>query len=250
MVVLGVFGVSIILFNIFYNPPTCDDRIQNGLEEGVDCGGSCPDLCPVAIKPLRDVWRRAFPVSEGVYAAVAYIENQNETLYVPEVQFEIELYDAERALIGRVSQKTTIMPNSNTPIFVPHILTGQREAASASFRFVKEPMFAEQLYPYGFELLDVQREIEEDEPPYVRATVKHVGEFAVRETDFVIILYDEEGTAIAASRTTEKDMRPEEERIIQFTWVHPLTLRKGLCPGGLCEKEVERVEVVPIIREW
>ncbi len=26
--------------------PTCDDGIQNGDEEGVDCGGSCPNACP------------------------------------------------------------------------------------------------------------------------------------------------------------------------------------------------------------
>ena len=27
------------------NPPTCDDGIRNGDEEGIDCGGSCPDEC-------------------------------------------------------------------------------------------------------------------------------------------------------------------------------------------------------------
>ncbi len=250
MVVLAVFGISAILFSIFYNPPSCDDGVQNGLEEGIDCGGSCPNLCPITVKPLRDVWRRAFPVTDGVYAAVAYIENQNETLYVPEVQFEIELYDAASTLIGRVSQNTPIMPNGITPIFVPHILTGKQEVSSASFRFVEEPMFAEQPYPHGFEIIDVHREIEEDKPPYVRAIAKHVGELSIRKTDFVIILYDEEGTAIAASRTAEKDIHPGEERVIQFTWVHPLTLRKGVCPGGLCEKQVERVEIVPIVREW
>lgn len=26
--------------------PTCDDGIMNGDEEGIDCGGSCPDACP------------------------------------------------------------------------------------------------------------------------------------------------------------------------------------------------------------
>ena len=26
--------------------PTCDDGIQNGDETGIDCGGSCPDICP------------------------------------------------------------------------------------------------------------------------------------------------------------------------------------------------------------
>jgi len=28
------------------NPATCNDGIQNGTETGIDCGGSCPFLCP------------------------------------------------------------------------------------------------------------------------------------------------------------------------------------------------------------
>ena len=27
--------------------PTCSDMVQNQGEEGVDCGGSCPLICPV-----------------------------------------------------------------------------------------------------------------------------------------------------------------------------------------------------------
>ena len=62
--------------------------------------------------------------------------------------------------------------------------------------------------------------------------------------------FDEEGTAVAASRTFEKDMYPGEERVIQFSWVYPPALQKGECPGGLCVKQVERVEITPIIRAW
>ena len=250
MVVIGVLGISAILFSIFYNPPSCDDGIQNGAEEGIDCGGSCTAFCTEPPKQLRDLWRRAFPIADGVYAAVAYIENQNETLYVPEAQFEIELYDIASTLIGRISQVTPIMPNGITPIFIPHIVVDQQEVASASFRFIRRPTFKEQPYPYGFEIKNIQKKIEEGTAPYVRATAVNTGEKAVRETDFVIILYDEEGTAIAASRTFEKDIRPKEERVLQFSWVNPLTLRKGQCPGGQCEKQVEKIEIIPIIRVW
>lgn len=250
IVVIAVFGISAILFSIFYNPPSCDDGMQNGSEEGIDCGGSCTAFCTEAPKQLRDIWRRAFPIADGVYTAVAYIENQNKTLYVPEVQFEIELYNAASTLIGRVSQTTSIMPNSITPIFVPHIVVDQQEVASTSFRFVKEPVFREQPYPYGFEVKDIYREIEEKEAPYIRATAVNTGERRVREADFVIILYDEEGVAIAASRTFEKNIQPREERVLQFSWIHPLKLRKGQCPGGQCEKQVEKIEIIPIIRAW
>ena len=29
-----------------YGGPTCDDGLQNGDEEDIDCGGSCPAACP------------------------------------------------------------------------------------------------------------------------------------------------------------------------------------------------------------
>ena len=251
ILVIGVCVISGILFTIFYNPPSCDDGIQNGIERGIDCGGACPNLCITTQAPLRDVWRRAFPVADGVYAAVAYIENQNKTLYVPEVQFEFELYDAFNTLIGRVSQITSIMPNGITPVFVPHILTGKQKVATTSFRFVKEPQFEEQPYPsHGFEIKNVYRETENNTSPHVRAIAVNVGKSMVRKVDFVVVLFDEEGAAVAASRTFEKDMRPGEERVIQFSWVHPPELRKGKCPGGLCVKQVERVEITPVIRVW
>ena len=46
MVIAG-FVMSVVLFTLFYRPPSCDDGIQNGTEHGVDCGGGCPSACPV-----------------------------------------------------------------------------------------------------------------------------------------------------------------------------------------------------------
>jgi len=41
----GMFGVLIYFAN-FYQPANCNDRLQNGLETGIDCGGGCvTNLC-------------------------------------------------------------------------------------------------------------------------------------------------------------------------------------------------------------
>ena len=245
MVVFG-FIASGILFSVLYQPPSCDDGVQNGRETGVDCGGEC-SLCHEEPKKLFDVWARSFLVTEGAYAAVAYVENQNKDLYVPEVQFEIELYDKDNVFIERASENTAIMPNGVTPVFVPHILTGNREAATASFRFTEEPKFVPVEQPWNVSITDIYIETPEDDPAYVRASAMNAGDKVIKEADFVIILYDEEDVAVAASRTYEKNILPEEARILQFSWVHPIALRKGTCPGGLCPKQIRRVEIVPIV---
>ena len=250
MAVLLCFLISGVLFVTLFNPPKCDDGMQNGLELGVDCGGVCPNLCPVEPKKLLDVWTRNFLIADGIYAAVAYVENQNEDLYVPEVQFEIELYDTNNKAINRHSNKTAIMPNGITPIFVPHILTGNRKVATASFRLTEKPKFLPVPKPYAFNITDIHLEVSEDKSPYARALVTNAGETSIREVDFVAVLYDEENIAVAASRAFEENIQPQESRTVQYTWVLPLTLRKGRCPGGLCVKQVERLEIIPIVLAW
>ena len=251
MTVILVFVVSVVLFFLFYRPPSCNDGVQNGSEAGIDCGGNCPTACSNEPKKLFDVWTRAFPIADGLYAAVAYIENQNKDLYVQEVQYEIELYDKSGSFITRSSETTPIMANSVTPIFVPRIVTGNREVSDVSFRFTEEPIFTPQSGSYNFSITDIQRDVEGDSPR-ISAMAANVGESLVRKADFVAILYDEDDNAIAASNTFEENIAPSEERFIQFTWVHPLTLRKGKCSAdadGMCDKKVKRIEIIPIVGE-
>lgn len=247
LLILIAFLASGVLFFIFHTPVSCDDGVQNGLELGVDCSGSCPNVCPVDPKKLLDVWVRPFPLADGVYSAVAYIENQNADLYVPSVQFEIVLYDADGSVITRASQNTPIMPNGVTPIFVPHVVTGEREAVSATFRFIGEPVFVPHSGSYRFSFSDTSVDASDGSFPRVSALVTNTGDRAVREVDFVVVVYDEDAVAIAASRTFERDMQPGETRALQYTWVRPFELRRGLCPGGLCVREVKQVEIIPVV---
>ena len=252
MITIAVFIGTAAVFFLFHNPPSCDDGVQNGQELGVDCGGLCANACAERPRPLLDVWTRAFPLAEGVYAAVAYIENQNENWYVPSVQYEIVLYDNRQSIITRASQRTLIMPNGVTPIFVPHILTGASAVASASFRFTEEPRFVPRPEPHRFTVSDITTDIRDNTPPRVSAVVRNDGDVTAEGSDFVVIVYDEDGVAIAASRTFEEYIPPGESRRIQFTWVYPFVLRAGRCAGARtdereCLRKVKRVEIIPVM---
>lgn len=48
--------------------PTCTDGIMNGNETGIDCGGSCPDVCPPPPAPMASA-----PIPTPVVEDVLYI---------------------------------------------------------------------------------------------------------------------------------------------------------------------------------
>ena len=242
--VVAVFLLSSGIIFLSYSPPSCDDGMRNGSEFGVDCGGACPNECPVPPKRLLDLWTRAFPLADGVYAAVAYVENQNGDLYVPDVQFEIEVYDEKNESVTRSSRRTTIMPNGVTAIFVPYIVTRERSVSRATFRFVDEPRFVPIRERYDLTFSSIRLDADK---PSVDAVVTNNGQSSLREVEFVVILYDEDDVAVAASSTVQSHIRPGESRNLAYTWVHPIALRRGTCPGGLCFKAVKRVEIVPVV---
>ncbi len=42
-------------FLLFQQEPTCTDGFQNGDEEGIDCGGSCPNMCPLSVEERLEI---------------------------------------------------------------------------------------------------------------------------------------------------------------------------------------------------
>ena len=58
--------------------PTCNDGIQNGDEEGVDCGGSCPDSCDTVDEPTEGSGHNGSTGSE-FYAYSGLSGNANES---------------------------------------------------------------------------------------------------------------------------------------------------------------------------
>lgn len=65
-------------YNIFRVKPTCFDNIQNGEEEGVDCGTlACASPCAPEIQPLQIISSQVIKITQGDYDFVAKVYNPN-----------------------------------------------------------------------------------------------------------------------------------------------------------------------------
>src|SRR3989344_4925029 len=97
--ILVIGGVVVPGFYFFYHAPTCSDRVQNGNEQGVDCGGSCQRLCQSAFLPPSLAWTRFEEVAPSLYNLAAYIVNPNTAAEARNVPYHIMLYDDRGVLI-------------------------------------------------------------------------------------------------------------------------------------------------------
>lgn len=244
-------GVSIIcissIFFILYEPESCSDGLRNQSELGIDCGGECPNVCIVPPKKLLTLWSRAFPLADGIYSAIAYIENQNKDLYIPKIQYRFRFFDSKGVYITYSSDYATILPNGITPIIVPFVGSDERVIESVEFSFVNDPVF--ETYPEedaSFDVLNTELKNPETSPK-LNATVLLSSGPTVKEVEFVAIVYDQNDNAIATSKTVQENMRLNEIRELHFTWVNPFVLLDAVCPGGLCKQSPERVEIIPLV---
>src|SRR5262245_56248218 len=120
--VLYVIGVVIffaVLIGVpvaiaLHKAPTCFDGVQNQGETSIDLGGPCTLLDPSAITPTAVMWARAFKLRDGMYDAVAYIQNPNSAAGVGSVKYHMALYDSENVLVAERFGDTPIMPGGIT----------------------------------------------------------------------------------------------------------------------------------------
>src|SRR5882724_10820804 len=77
LILLVAVSVAFIFFKFFYSAPTCSDGVKNGDESGIDCGGSCRNICTSDTLSPVVYWSKAFNISGDNYSVAAFVENPN-----------------------------------------------------------------------------------------------------------------------------------------------------------------------------
>lgn len=215
-----VFGFLIIYPKI-NKAPTCADAKQNGTETGIDCGGSCPIACTFQVDEVSILWSRAFRVVDGRYNAVAYLENQNQNTVINKINYRFRFADKDNIYIGKREGSTYVPPSGKFAIFEPAIDVGNSIPVYTTFEFTENPTWIqvqkEKVDQLKIFVSDIKLE-NEDSSPKLSATIKNNSLFEIPEIDVAVILYDEIGNAISASRTYIDILRGEESAEINFTW--------------------------------
>lgn len=212
----------------FYKAPTCFDDRQNGDEAGVDCGGNCVRICAFSVSQPVVKWSRSFRVTEGVYNAVAYVENLNRDAASASVAYTFTLYD-EAGIITERKGVTILPPDGLYPIFEGRIDTGRRKPTRTFIEI--EPPEVWQPATVGREQFSVtERELEEaDNRPRLNAVLRNNGLEEVKEVEVIATIFDVNGTALASSRTFVDNFSPRSDTQIFFTWPEPIATTLRSC---------------------
>lgn len=220
---IGVFSLVVLVLAgslVYYLIPkhSCTDSIKNGSEEGVDCGGSCPNSC-LGENPKAPVqlWARFFPVRGNKYDAGAYVENLNLRLVGKNVRYTFRLYDASRVLIDKREGTTYLYPGEKTFIFEPNLDAGKQQPAWVDFSIDSiewERFEPEDTLTIGI----VSRTFTTDPYPGAEVVLANRSLFEEPALEVVVLLERSGGTVYAASRTIVERFDPGTQKTVSFIW--------------------------------
>lgn len=237
-VVVVAAAIFVLIFSFFYKRPTCTDGIKNGNEQGIDCGGSCVNLCQTAFLSPRVVWGGAKfeKVAEGLYNVAVYIENKNIDAAAVNVPYKITLFDTQGNYVAEKEGYFDIPPHRNTMIFDGVINVGQRIPAKATFEFLRAPVWFKSHDTLGALSIGRKDYTEDGKNSSLEVALKNNSLVPYQNVRVGAILYDKNENVIGFSRTFIDTIAPGREEIAPFTW--PVS-REG---------RVTTIEVLPTVQ--
>lgn len=235
IILLAVLGVYLTLSD---KKPTCFDNMQNGTETGLDCGGVCTKVCLEEVRNLVVWWERPFKVTTGLYNVVAYFENQNLYSGVQEVTYEFRLYNKDNVIISEpVIGKTFIEPNKRSAVFESGVTTGEGEAYTVFFKVISVQDWQRVSQDFSYSLFKIGEPVltNQNTNPKLSATVENTTIYNFQNIPVIVILYNREDNAVAASRTYIDRLDQGETEQIFYSW-----------PEAFSDT-IARVEIIPRI---
>lgn len=233
LILLIVIGIPTYLF-FFNKAPTCFDNKQNGVEQGVDCGGNCAIACQGEVLPEPIVlWARPFSVAKGLHNLVAYAQNPNVEYIAEPIEYVFLVYDKNNVLIGTREGVAMVPPTKTFPIFESSFNAGERQPVKAIFEFTSKAVWKKfQSKKPELSIAD-ERLKNATSTPVLDAVLVNETINRYKNIEVVAIVYNEEGNAAASSKTMV-DVLPAEDQVpILFTWPEPF------------EFTVSRIEIIP-----
>ena len=124
-ILFGILAVilSFPIYSWLDRPESCFDNRKNQDELEVDCGGVCSKLCASQVADLSVLWSRALKVSDGLYDAVALVENPNAHGGVRSMSYTFTVFDSKGIILTERTGETFVNPSDTFLIFEGHIRT-------------------------------------------------------------------------------------------------------------------------------
>lgn len=214
----GLVGV-LIYFTNYYQPANCFDLIMNGDESGVDCGGSCVRVCSAEVIPPRVVWADSFEVKNGQYNAVAYVENQNQSVATPELNYTFQFLN-KGIIVAERSGTTVLPPNSVYPIFEGRVVIDSDQEITETNLILD---YVDMWVPASvsrdqFRSIDIKLSAADDVRPRLDVEIENTELLPAENVEVVATVFNELGEPVTASQTFIERISARSTQNIVFTW--------------------------------
>lgn len=213
LVLLGLW------FVFFYHAPSCFDGVQDGSEQGVDCGGPCARLCTAPT--VTALWARSVEAGPGVYHAVALVQNPETDAGTASLPYTFSLYDSNNILVAERSGVMYLNPGEVAPLFESDIVTGNRTPA---YTFVSFGSAVWQTMDRMTIPVSVMSQSLDSTALKLTAYVENTSALPVATFTVTALLYDANSNLVTASQTTLDGLDAHEGKNIVFTWQEPFAV--------------------------
>lgn len=218
---VGAVLMSVLLFvawqTFFTKLPTCRDGIQNGSEQGIDCGGSCTLLCEDLADPPKLVWTRAFPATPQRYTAVALVENSNIGAGARQVRYSFRIFDDKNSLVVERQGFADIPPLQSVPVIETNIDVGNRNVARTLFEFTSLPVWV-RVPASSLPHVRIMDQNLAADGTRLSAMIFNEALTDVEDLAVAAVVFDQGGIARAASKTIIERIPRQSSVPIVFTW--------------------------------
>ena len=222
-----------IFWKIIYRAPTCSDGIQNGGETGIDCGGSCQNLCTSdALTPIV-LWSKIFNISGDVYTAVAYVENPNLNSKNPKASYRFSIFDAKNNLITTKEGQTSIPKGKKFAVFETGIVLKGVKPKSADFQFTSFAPWQKDTTKEPEITLQYSTLTSTTTAPRITGTITNKSLQDISGVELEVLVLDGKENVVAASRSFVDNLLKRTTQDFVFTWPKPFDLGVEVCQSPL-----------------
>lgn len=193
---------------------TCFDGIQNGREEGLDCGSlACGTACQEPVQPLRISEEKLFRIAQGNYDFVAKIINPNTSYGASEIKYSVAL-----AGVGTKTGSTYILPGQTKYVVLTSV-RADREVSAAGLK-INSVRWEKLNMPSGEVNLVNRRGNFADSiaDSSYEGVVFNDSNYDFDSVEAAVILFDTSNSVVGVNRTEIRTLLAKTERSFKVVW--------------------------------
>jgi hypothetical protein len=225
LIFISLLGGLVFLGYYLLKPsPSCDDKVRNQGEEGVDCGGPCPSCELAETKEIEVLLIEAVPGGPGFYDVVAQIKNPNQNYGSGKLPYQFNLFDEQNNLIGKFAGTSFILPNQTKYLIQLKLeTTALLNKVKLSFGNI-EWQKLDGLQPPQLAIQQKEYFVLNEEAIYSRAkaVLANKTNFDFNKIDIDVLLLDASRKIIGLNTTEIRSLLAGQERDFAAVWFSPV----------------------------